>query len=43
MNTGELQQSLQDRHPFLRHDITRLVMAFAKASASHEDAIRSHL
>jgi len=43
MNTGKFQQPLQDRHPFIRHHITRLVMAFTEASASNEDAIRSRL
>jgi len=43
IHAGELQQPLQDRQSLLCHDITRLVMAFAEASASDKDAVRSHL
>jgi hypothetical protein len=43
VNARKLQQLLQEGQSFLCHDITRLVMAFAEASASDKDAIRSHL
>ena len=39
VNAGELQQLLQKGHPFVGHHITRLVMTFAKTSASHKDAV----
>jgi hypothetical protein len=39
VNAGKLQQLLQKGHPFIRHDITRLVMTFAETSASHKDAV----
>ena len=40
VNAGELQQLLQEGHPFIRHHITRLVMTFAETSAGDKDAIR---
>jgi hypothetical protein len=43
MNTGKLQQLLQESHPFLGHHITTLVMTFADASAGNKDAIRTCL
>jgi hypothetical protein len=43
MNSRELQQPLQERQPFLSHDITRLVMTFTDPSASDEDTVGSGL
>jgi hypothetical protein len=40
VNPGKLQQLLNEDHPFVRHDITRLVMTFAETSAGDKDAIR---
>jgi hypothetical protein len=39
MDARKLQQLLQKGYPFIRHDITRLVMAFAETSAGDKDAI----
>jgi hypothetical protein len=43
MNARKVEQLLQEGQPFLCHYITRLVMTFAEASASHKDAVRPHL
>jgi hypothetical protein len=40
VNAGKLQQLPQEGHPFIRHDITRLVMTFTETSAGYKDAIR---
>ena len=39
MDPCKLQQLLQERQPFLSHDITRLVMTFADPSAGDEDTV----
>jgi hypothetical protein len=39
VNARKFQQLLQKAHPFIRHHITRLVMALAETSASHKDAV----
>ena len=39
VNAGKLKQLFQKGHPFIRHDITRLVMTFTETLASHKDTV----